>query len=77
MRDWPVSRDIELGLGPHVVVQIDNQPPRQLHELDGNRVHVQLDDLSPGSHLFSAWTAYPWGEAVKTPGANIQGRFHL
>ena len=30
VRDWPVSRDIELGLGPHVVVQIDNQPPRQL-----------------------------------------------
>jgi hypothetical protein len=58
-------------------VQIDNQPPRQLDELDGNRVHVQLDDLSPGSHRFSAWTAYPWGEAVKTPGANLQGRFHL
>ena len=77
VKDWPVSRDLELGLGPHVVVQIDNQPPRQLDELDGNRVHVQLDDLSPGSHRFSAWTAYPWGEAVKTPGANLQGRFHL
>jgi hypothetical protein len=77
VKDWPVSRDLELGLGPHVVVQVDNQPPRQLDELDGHRVHVQLDDLSPGSHRFSAWTAYPWGEAVKTPGANIQGRFHL
>jgi hypothetical protein len=40
VKDWPVSRDLELGLGPHVVVQIDNQPPRQLDELDGNRVHV-------------------------------------
>ena len=77
VRDWPVSRDIELGLGPHVVVQIDNQPPRQLDELDGNRVSVRLNDLAPGSHRFSAWAAYPWGEAVKTPGANLQGRFHL
>ena len=75
--DWPVSRDLELGLGPHVVVQIDNQPPHQLDELDGSRVSLRLDDLSPGSHRFSAWTAYPWGEAVKTPGANLQGRFHL
>lgn len=77
VKDWPVSRDLELGLGPHVVVQIDNQPPHQFDELDGSRVSVRLDDLSPGSHRFSAWTAYPWGEAVKTPGANLQGRFHL
>ena len=77
VRDWPVSRDIELGLGPHVVVQIDNQPPRQLDELDGNRVRLRIDGLSAGSHRFSAWAAYPWGEAIKTPRANLQGRFHL
>ena len=77
VRDWPVSRDIELGLGPHVVVQIDNQPPRQLDELDGNCVRLRIDGLSAGSHRFSAWAAYPWGEAIKTPGANLQGRFHL
>ena len=77
VRDWPVSRDIELGLGPHVVVQIDNQPPRQLDELDGNRIRLRIDGLSAGSHRFSAWAAYPWGEAIKTPGANLQGRFHL
>ena len=77
VRDWPVSRDIELGLGPHVVVQIDNQSPRQLDELDGNRVRLRIDGLSAGSHRFSAWAAYPWGEAIKTPGANLQGRFHL
>ncbi|MDP7998627.1 MAG: hypothetical protein RAK19_03045, partial [Synechococcus sp. SP1 MAG] len=77
VKNWPISRDDQLGLGPHVVVQIDNQPPRQLHELEANRVSVMLNDLAPGSHRFSAWAAYPWGEAVKTPGANLQGRFHL
>jgi hypothetical protein len=77
VRDWPVSRDLEFGLGPHVVVQIDNQPQRRLDSLEGNRVRLQLDGLSAGSHRFSAWAAYPWGEAIKTPGANLQGRFHL
>ena len=77
VKNWPISRDDQLGLGPHVVVQIDNQPPRQLYELEANRVSVRLNDLAPGSHRFSAWAAYPWGEAVKTPGANLQGRFHL
>ena len=77
VRDWPVSRDLELGLGPHVVVQIDNQPQRRLDSLEGNRVRLQIDGLSAGSHRFSAWAAYPWGEAVKNPGANLQGRFHL
>ena len=77
VRDWPVSRDLELGLGPHVVVQIDNQPQRRLDSLEGNRVRLQIDGLSAGSHRFSAWAAYPWGEAIKTPGANLQGRFHL
>jgi hypothetical protein len=77
VKDWPVSRDLELGLGPHVVVQIDNQPQRRLDSLEGNRVRLQIDGLSAGSHRFSAWAAYPWGEAVKNPGANLQGRFHL
>jgi hypothetical protein len=75
--DWPVSRDLELGLGPHVVVQVDNQPQRRLDTLEGNRVRLQIDGLAAGSHRFSAWAAYPWGEAIKTPGANLQGRFHL
>ena len=77
VKNWPISRDDQLGLGPHVVVQIDNQPPRRLDELNANRVSVKLNDLAPGSHRFSAWAAYPWGEAVKTPNANLQGRFHL
>jgi hypothetical protein len=38
---------------------------------------LQLDDLTPGSHRFSAWAAYPWGEAVTAPGGSIQGRLHL
>ena len=75
--DWPLSSDPELGLGPHVVLQIDNRTPLRLSESDGSRLKVRIDDLEAGSHRFSAWAAYPWGEAVHTPGASIQGRLHL
>ena len=75
--DWPLSSDPELGLGPHVVLQIDNRAPLRLSESNGNRLKVRIDDLEAGSHRFSAWAAYPWGEAVQTPGASIQGRLHL
>ena len=75
--DWPLSSDPELGLGPHVVLQIDSRAPLRLSESNGNRLKVRIDDLEAGSHRFSAWAAYPWGEAVQAPGASIQGRLHL
>ena len=75
--DWPLGSDSELGLGPHVILQIDNRPPRRLSESNGNRLVVRIDDLEAGSHRFSAWAAYPWGEAVQAPGASIHGRVHL
>ncbi|ABB34106.1 hypothetical protein [Synechococcus sp. CC9605] len=75
--DWPLSSDPELGLGPHVVLQIDNRAPLRLSESDGNRLKVRIDDLEAGSHRFSAWAAYPWGEALQAPGASVQGRVHL
>ena len=77
IEDWPLSSDPELGLGPHVVLQIDNRAPLRLSESNGNLLKVRIDDLEAGSHRFSAWAAYPWGEAVQAPGASIQGRVHL
>ena len=77
IEDWPLSSDPELGLGPHVVLQIDNRAPLRLSESNGNRLKVRIDGLEAGSHRFSAWAAYPWGEAVQAPGASIQGRLHL
>ena len=77
IEDWPLNSDPELGLGPHVVLQIDNRAPLRLSESNGNRLKVRIDDLEAGSHRFSAWAAYPWGEAVQAPGASVQGRLHL
>jgi hypothetical protein len=71
IEDWPLANDRELGLGAHVAIQIDDQAAIRLSRRDGNRVTLELPPLSPGSHRFTAYAAYPWGEAVKTPGASL------
>jgi hypothetical protein len=71
IEDWPLANDRELGLGAHVAIQIDDQAPVRISERNGNRITLELPPLSPGSHRFTAYAAYPWGEAVKTPGASL------
>ncbi len=71
IEDWPLANDRELGLGAHVAIQIDGQAPVRINERNGNRITLELPPLSPGSHRFTAYAAYPWGEAVKTPGASL------
>lgn len=71
IEDWPLANDRELGLGAHVAIQIDDQAPIRISERNGNRITLELPPLSPGSHRFTAYAAYPWGEAVKTPGASL------
>ena len=77
VKDWPLVNDHELGGGPHVMVQIDALTPQRLEQFEGDQLHLKLSGLESGSHRFSAWAAYPWGEAVRSPGASLQGRFHL
>ena len=73
--DWPLTEDPELGLGAHVALQIDDQPPLRFSEAEDGRLRIQLPALTPGSHRFTAYAATPWGEAVKAPGASLQWRF--
>ena len=77
VEDWPLEDASDHDIGPHVAIQIDERPPVRVSSLDGNEVHLDVKDLQPGSHRFSAWAAYPWGEAVKRPGAAINWRLHL
>lgn len=71
VRDWPLVDAGGLGLGPHVVVQVDDLPAIRLSGLE-----LELPPLSPGSHRITAYAARPWGEAVKSPGAWSQIRVH-
>ena len=74
IEDWPMAEDPELGLGAHVVLQIDDGPPLRFGHADNDRLQIMLPDLSPGSHRFTAYAALPWGEAVKSKGASLQWR---
>ena len=73
VRDWPVVDAGRLGLGAHLVVQIDDQAPLRLSG-DPSDLRVQAPALAPGSHRITVYAAKPWGEAVKSPGAIRQIR---
>jgi hypothetical protein len=73
--DWPLSDAGALGLGPHLVVQLDDQEPIRITSLEGAS-SVAMPDLRPGSHRITVYAARPWGEAVKAPGASTQIRVH-
>ena len=77
VEDWPLVDDPELGLGPHVVVQFDDDPPIRTTNKDEGNIVVPIDGLSPGSHRISAYAAYPWGESVKGPVARAELRIHV
>lgn len=78
VRDWPLVNAGALGLGPHLVVQVDDLPPQRLTASlsgqDPTRLEAELPPLGPGSHRLTAYAAKPWGEVVKSPGAWDQVR---
>ena len=69
--DWPLVDGGPLGLGPHLVVQLDGEEPRPTVDTS-----VVMPPLSPGSHLLTVYAAKPWGEAHKSPLALRQIRIH-
>ena len=69
--DWPLVDAGSLGLGPHLVVQLDDESPRRL-----TTTEVTMPPLAAGSHRLTVYAAWPWGEAVKDPGAWRQIRIH-
>ena len=77
VEDWPLVEDPELGLGPHLVVQIDDLDPLRIVKSEGKSIVIPMDGLSPGSHRLAAYLAYPWGEALKEPGTAIESRIHF
>ncbi|MFM8660599.1 MAG: hypothetical protein ACKOCI_04510 [Cyanobium sp.] len=77
LKDWPLAMDPELGLGAHLVVQVDDGPGLRIGDWSqGNagsgRLELAMAPLTPGSHRITAYAALPWGEAVKLPGASAQ-----
>ena len=75
VRDWPLADAGRLGLGAHLVVQVDAEAPLRLVG-DPSDLRLQVPALAPGSHRITVYAAKPWGEAVKSPGAICQIRLH-
>jgi hypothetical protein len=71
VQDWPLVDGGPLGLGPHLVVQVDNEEPLPLTSTERT-----MPPLAPGSHRLTVFAARPWGEAAKNPGAWCQIRLH-
>ena len=75
VQDWPLYADETNGLGPHLVLQLDDQPPRRISSV-AEAEAIAMPELSPGSHRLTVFAARPWGEVVKAPGASQQLRLH-
>ena len=75
VHDWPLADGGALGLGPHLVVQLDDAAPQRITSADAAAA-VAMPELRPGSHRITVYAARPWGEAVKAPGAQLQLRLH-
>ena len=75
VNDWPLMDAGSLGLGPHLVVQLDDQEPRRISSAEA-AANVVMPALRPGSHRVTVYAARPWGEAVKAPGASAQIRLN-
>ena len=73
--DWPLADAGSLGLGPHLVVQLDQQDPLRISSAEAT-ASITMPELTPGSHRVTVYAARPWGEAVKSPGAMRQIRLH-
>ena len=73
VNDWPLADAGSLGVGPHLVVQLDDQEPLRISSAEA-AANVTMPDLRPGSHRITVYAARPWGEAVKAPGASAQIR---
>jgi hypothetical protein len=84
--DWPLAGSNPGAPGPHLVVQRDQERPIRIGaapashsdevSADPRTLKVPMEPLTPGSHRISVYAAYPWGEAVKAPGASTQIRLH-
>ncbi len=69
--DWPLVDAGRLGLGPHLMLQIDDARPQPLLQTTAT-----LPALAAGSHRLTVYAVRPWGEVVKAPGAFAQIRLH-
>jgi hypothetical protein len=74
VRDLPLFKNEELGLGPHLNFFVDNQPYQAIYSTDEP---IILENLAPGTHTIRVFASRPWHESFKNEGAYAQTTFHI
>ncbi len=74
VKNLPIFKNAEFGLGPHIHVALDNQEYKALYDLNQT---VNFENLSAGTHTIRAFASRPWHESFKNQGAYAQTTFHV
>ena len=74
IEDFPMFKDLDLGLGPHLQVWLDDQPYIEVYDA---KQSITFTDLTPGTHTVRAFASYPWHESFKAPSAFDQITFNV
>ncbi|OKH22011.1 hypothetical protein NIES593_13830 [Hydrococcus rivularis NIES-593] len=74
VRDLPIFKDPDLEMGPHLKLILDNEPAREIYDIDKP---VTLENLAPGTHTLRVFASRPWHESFKNEGAYAQTTFHI
>lgn len=74
VRDLPIFKDPDLEMGPHLKLILDNEPAREIYDIDKP---ITLENLTPGTHTLRVFASRPWHESFKNEGAYAQTTFHI
>jgi hypothetical protein len=74
VKDLPIFKNSQLDAGNHLNVILDNEPARQVYNLDESLI---LENLAAGTHNLRVFAVRPWEESFKNEGAFAQTTFHI
>jgi hypothetical protein len=74
VKDFPLFKNEEKQMGPHLHLILDNEPYRAIYNIDQP---IILENLSPGTHTLRIFPVKPWHESFKNNGAYAQTTFHI
>lgn len=74
VEDLPIFKDDQLKLGNHLNLVLDNEPIKQIYDLEQP---ILLENLTPGTHTIRVFAARPWEESFKNESAYAQKTFNV
>jgi hypothetical protein len=74
VEDFPIFKDPEFNLGPHLDVLLDDRPYAEVYDA---KQTLAFSGLTPGTHTIRVFASRPWHESVKAPSAFDQLTFHV